>query len=110
MRELLREFGPRAGAGTVAEAAADAEVLVLSTPWNGTREAIESSGNLAGRIVVDCTNPLKADLSGLSVENAFMISGKPLKKRRDRVGSSGIRRMDVVCVTFCCGQKKVERA
>lgn len=45
-----------------------------------------------------------------SVENAFMISGKPLKKRRDRVGSSGIRRMDVVCVTFCCGQKKVERA
>ena len=67
LRELLREFGPRAGAGTVAEAAADAEVLVLSTPWNGTREAIESAGNLAGRIVVDCTNPLKADLSGLSV-------------------------------------------
>ena len=76
LRELLRELGPRAAAGTVAEAAADAEVLVLSTPWNGTREAIESAGNLAWRIVVDCTNPLKADLSGLSV--GFETSGAEL--------------------------------
>lgn len=65
--ELLRELGPRASAGTAAEAAAFAEVVVLSTPWTGTREAIESAGDVSGKVLVDCTNPLKPDLSGLSV-------------------------------------------
>ena len=64
---LLKKIGVRASAGSVAEAAAFGEIIVLTTPWNGTQAAIESAGKLAGKIVVDCTNPLKADLSGLSV-------------------------------------------
>lgn len=64
---LLQKIGARASAGSVAEAASFGEVIVLTTSWNGTQAAIESAGNLAGKIVVDCTNPLKADLSGLSV-------------------------------------------
>ncbi len=64
---LLQNIGARASAGSVAEAASFGEVIVLTTPWNGTQTAIESAGHLAGKIVVDCTNPLKADLSGLSV-------------------------------------------
>ncbi len=64
---LLKKLGARASAGSVAEAAAFGDVLVLTTPWNGTQAALESAGGVAGKIVVDCTNPLKADLSGLSV-------------------------------------------
>ena len=64
---LLQKIGARASAGSVAEAASFGEVIVLTTPWNGTQAAIESAGNLAGKIVVDCTNPLKSDLSGLSI-------------------------------------------
>jgi predicted dinucleotide-binding enzyme len=64
---LLEKIGVRASAGSVAEAATFGEVVVLTTPWNGTQAAIQSAGNLAGKIVVDCTNPLKADLSGLSI-------------------------------------------
>lgn len=64
---LLKEIGKRASAGSVAEATSFGEVVVLTTTWNGTQAAIESAGNLAGKIVVDCTNPLKPDLSGLSI-------------------------------------------
>ncbi len=64
---LLKSIGPNAGAGSVAEAAAFGEVVVLTTPWNATQAAIQNAGNLDGKIVVDCTNPLKPDLSGLTI-------------------------------------------
>ncbi len=47
------------------EAAQASEVIVVCTPWNAVREAIESCGDLQGKILIDCTNPLKPDLSGL---------------------------------------------
>ncbi len=40
---------------------------MLATPANANADAIASAGNLAGKILVDVTNPLKPDLSGLSV-------------------------------------------
>jgi predicted dinucleotide-binding enzyme len=67
VQELLRTAGPNARAGSPAEAAASGEVVVFATPWPATEEAIRSAGNLAGKIVIDCTNPLKPDLSGLEV-------------------------------------------
>jgi len=56
---LLKQLGSAASASSVAEAAAFGEVVVLTTPWNATQTAIQSAGNLAGKILVDCTNPLK---------------------------------------------------
>lgn len=50
-----------------AEAARDAEVVALCTPWPATQAAVTACGNLAGKAVIDCTNPLKSDLSGLTV-------------------------------------------
>ena len=64
---LLREIGASASVGSAAEAAAFGEVVVLTTPWTATQAAVQSAGNLAGKILVDCTNPLKSDLSGLMV-------------------------------------------
>ncbi|HEY0784207.1 MAG TPA: NADPH-dependent F420 reductase [Thermoanaerobaculia bacterium] len=57
--------GGRAAAGSVAEAATFGDVVVLTTPWDATEAAIQSAGGLHGKIVLDCTNPLKPDLSGL---------------------------------------------
>ncbi len=49
------------------EAASDAEIIVLATPWQATEAAISELGSaLDGKIVIDCTNPLEADLSGLT--------------------------------------------
>jgi 8-hydroxy-5-deazaflavin:NADPH oxidoreductase len=48
-------------------AAAAADVVALRTPWQGTKEAINGCGELAGQVVIDCTNPLTADFSALEV-------------------------------------------
>ena len=54
-----------AQAGTPAEAAAEADVVVLTTPWAATAQAVGETGSLAGKIVWDATNPLAPDMSGL---------------------------------------------
>lgn len=65
--KLLKNIGPNAAATGLAEAAAFGEVVVFTTPWNATQAAVRAAGDLAGKIVVDCTNPLKPDLSGLAL-------------------------------------------
>jgi predicted dinucleotide-binding enzyme len=52
--------GGRASAGTFAQAAAFGEVAVLATLWSGTESALRLAGhqNLAGKVVMDATNPL----------------------------------------------------
>src|SRR5438034_9367718 len=69
-RAVVKSTGAGAKAGTVAEAAAFGEAVLLATPWPATRDAVASAGDLTGKIVVDCTNPLKPDLSGLEVGHA----------------------------------------
>lgn len=63
---LLERAGANAKAGTPADAA-KCDVVVLATPWDATESAIQNLGNLLGKIVLDCTNPLLPDLSGLTV-------------------------------------------
>ncbi|HET7102286.1 MAG TPA: NAD(P)-binding domain-containing protein, partial [Terriglobia bacterium] len=67
VRETIKETGGKARAGAVKESAAFGDVVVMATPWPATHEAIQSAGNLTGKVVVDCTNPLAPDLSGLVV-------------------------------------------
>jgi hypothetical protein len=61
---------------TVAAAAGGAEAVVLATPWTATREAIAEAGDLAGKILVDCTNPLGyTPAAGLFLALGFTTSG-----------------------------------
>lgn len=64
---LCAAAGHGARAATVAEAAAGADVVVLATPWRAVPEALASCGDLAGRVLLDTTNPLAPDLSGLAL-------------------------------------------
>lgn len=48
-------------------AAAAADVIVLAVPWGAARPALEAAGDLTGKVVWDCTNPLLPDLSGLAI-------------------------------------------
>lgn len=65
-RQLAGEL-PLARVATNFEVARDSEVVVLATPWNGAEAALRSCGDLNGKIIVDCTNPLKPDVSGLEI-------------------------------------------
>ncbi len=66
-QEAVKAMGGRARAVSVRDAASGAEVLVLATPWEAAQDAIKAAGDLAGKILVDATNPLKPDLSGLAL-------------------------------------------
>ena len=67
MKELSRIPGARVT--SPAEAAQASEAIVLATPWPATAEAIRGLGDLTGKVLLDCTNPLKPKLDGLEVGN-----------------------------------------
>jgi len=66
-QDVVRAVGAKARAASVPDAAGAADVILLATPWPNAEEALRSAGNLAGKVVIDATNPLKPDLSGLAV-------------------------------------------
>ncbi|WP_432871434.1 NADPH-dependent F420 reductase [Microbispora rosea] len=61
--EAAREIGVRGA--TNAEVAAEADVVIVAVPWEGHKALLESLREpLAGKIVVDCVNPLGFDKQG----------------------------------------------
>jgi predicted dinucleotide-binding enzyme len=61
--------------GTVAEAVSGADVIVLAVPFGAAAEALAAAGDLAGRILIDATNPLRMGAAGLELSMGFERSG-----------------------------------
>ena len=57
----------------VSIAVTEADVVVLATPWPAVAEALTQAGDLAGKVLIDATNPLLADFSWM--EDDYAISG-----------------------------------
>ena len=67
-RQLAEETGARAAASD-REAAEAADVVILAVPYGAVDEVLGDVGAaLAGKVVIDATNPIKADYSGLATE------------------------------------------
>ena len=60
---------PGARVVSPAEAAQSSEAIVLATPWPATEEAVRGAGDLAGKILLDCTNPILPEFKGLDFAN-----------------------------------------
>lgn len=60
LEQLASELGDRASTGTVADAVAFGDVVILSVPWGAIDEALGQAGELTGKIVVDTTNQFGA--------------------------------------------------
>jgi predicted dinucleotide-binding enzyme len=43
---------------TIQDAAAQADVVVLTTSWAGAHDALTAAGNLSGKVLIDATNPI----------------------------------------------------
>jgi 8-hydroxy-5-deazaflavin:NADPH oxidoreductase len=67
LERLAREAGNSARSGTPAEAVNDADALLLAVHWSRVRDVRRKAGDLAGKVVVSCTLPMKADDSDLAV-------------------------------------------
>jgi len=77
LREWAAGTEGRGRAGTFAEAAAFGELAVLATRWEGTENALRLAGTekLAGKIVIDVTNPLGFGAAGPVLALGFSDSG-----------------------------------
>ena len=53
-----------------AQAAREADLVIVATPYEAAAEALRSLGDLSGKTVVDVTNPLTADYMGLTIGHA----------------------------------------
>jgi len=62
---LARDAGPNGRAGTPAEAARDADALLLAVHCSRVEEVLKQAGDLAGKVIVTCSLPMNADDSGL---------------------------------------------
>jgi len=65
--EAAALFGPSVPAlgMTNAEAAQEADVVIVAVPWDGHRDLLASlAAPLAGKVVIDCVNPLGFDERG----------------------------------------------
>ncbi len=69
MKALVERAGPNARAGSAEEAVAASEVLLVATPWPATRAVVAGLGPLAGKILIDATNPILPRLAGLEFAN-----------------------------------------
>jgi NADPH-dependent F420 reductase len=65
--QVVERCSSPARACAVAEAAKDAEAILLAVPWPAAQNAVAELGDLGGRTLIDCTNPLLADLSGIEL-------------------------------------------
>jgi len=65
MRALVDRAGTQARGMTTEEAAAFGDLVLLATPWPATRQIVEGITQWQGKVLIDATNPLLPNLSGL---------------------------------------------
>ena len=86
LARLARQARGQARAGTPAEAAHDAEALLLAVHWSRVDEVLKQAGNLAGKVLITCSLPMNATDTALVVGGSSSGAEELAKKaRRSRV-------------------------
>jgi predicted dinucleotide-binding enzyme len=86
LERLARQARGRARAGTPAEAAHDAEVMLLAVHWSRVDEVLKRAGGLAGKVIITCSLPMNAADTALVVGGSSSGAEELAKKaRRSRV-------------------------
>jgi len=80
LEKLARDAGGRARAGTPAEAAKDADALLLAVHWSRVDDVLKKAGDLTGKVIVSCSLPMNADDTDLAVAHKSSGAEKLAKK------------------------------
>jgi predicted dinucleotide-binding enzyme len=67
LADIVNASGPEARLLSPEAAAQAARVILFAVPWAGARDALQSLGDLAGKFILDATNPLRYE-NGLEFE------------------------------------------
>jgi len=116
IQALLDTFGPHVRAGTIAEAVAFGEVVLLAVPGTAVDEVIQQVSNWHGKVLIDTTNRFISPTAGSrssTEEVAYRASSARVVKAFNSAGfeilanpSFGDQRAD----TFLCGDDAEAKA
>ena len=67
LEKLARDAGGKASAGTPADAARNADAMLLAVHWSRMDDVLGQAGDLAGKVIVTCSLPMNADDSDLVI-------------------------------------------
>ena len=80
LERLARDAGGVAQAGTPAEAAKDADALLLAVHWSRMDDVLKKAGDLSGKVIVTCSLPMNASDTDLVVAHTSSGAEKLAKK------------------------------
>src|SRR5437764_1702438 len=61
LQRLARGAKHNASAGTPAEAARNADALLLAVHWSRIPDVLKQAGDLSGKVIISCSLPMNAD-------------------------------------------------
>lgn len=80
LERLARDSGGIARAGTPADAAHDAEVVLLAVHWSRVDDVLKQAGDLNGRVIISCSLPMNADDTQLAIGHSTSGAEELAKK------------------------------
>ena len=80
LKRLAREAQGKARAGTPAEAARDADALLLAVHWSRVDDVLQQAGDVSGKVIVSCSLPMNAADTGLVIAHTSSGAEQLAKK------------------------------
>jgi predicted dinucleotide-binding enzyme len=80
LERLARDAGARHG--TPADAARDADALLLAVHWSRIDDVLRRAGDVAGKVLVSCSLPMNADDTALAIGHSSSGAEELAKKAR----------------------------
>src|SRR5207245_1269782 len=80
LKRLAREAKGKARAGTPAEAAQNADALLLAVHWSRVEDVLKQAGDVSGKVIVTCSLPMNADDTGLVIAHTSSGAEELAKK------------------------------
>jgi predicted dinucleotide-binding enzyme len=80
LERLARDAGGRARAGTPADAARDADALLLGVHWSRVDDVLKKAGDLAGKVILTCSLPMNTKDTALAVAHTSSGAEELAKK------------------------------
>ena len=80
LKKLARDAKGKARAGTPAEAAREADALLLAVHWSRVDDVLKQAGDLSGKVVVTCSLPMNPDDTGLVIAHTSSGAEELAKK------------------------------
>jgi len=80
LERLARDAGANARAGTPADAARDADALLLAVHWSRVDDVLKQAGDLTGKVIVTCSLPMNKANTELAVAHTSSGAEQLAKK------------------------------